>query len=193
MSIELSNGVVLPNPPSEFYEYQYWTIVYYYDHTWNEHHYRIDAVNIRPYYENNILCFEQTKSIYSIYNISENADWGNIYSYDYTTNIGIIGYDMVDAQLVGSNYDILIDGSNELYFKANIIISTTEPSTDKNKFLGIAGTERLIDNICNLIDDVLPSGGTIGQVLIIGEDGTPVWADAPSGGNLPAAEELMFG
>lgn len=39
----------------------------------------------------------------------------------------------------------------------------------------------------------VPSGGTAGQVLTMGEDGNPVWADAPSGGNLPAAEEVMFG
>ena len=40
----------------------------------------------------------------------------------------------------------------------------------------------------------LPSGGTAGQVLTIGEGGSFVWADAPNGGEtLQAAEELMFG
>lgn len=41
----------------------------------------------------------------------------------------------------------------------------------------------------------LPSGGTPGQVLTMGEDGKPMWGDAPSGGNsdsLPAAEEGEF-
>lgn len=38
----------------------------------------------------------------------------------------------------------------------------------------------------------LPSGGTAGQVLTIGSDGTPVWADATGGESLPAAEEVLF-
>lgn len=39
----------------------------------------------------------------------------------------------------------------------------------------------------------LPSGGTVGQVLTIGEDGNPVWADPTGGETLPAAEEVLFG
>jgi hypothetical protein len=40
----------------------------------------------------------------------------------------------------------------------------------------------------------IPSGGTAGQVLTVGEDGKPVWVDAPSGSSieLPFAEEVEF-
>ena len=38
----------------------------------------------------------------------------------------------------------------------------------------------------------IPSGGTVGQVLTIGVDGNPVWADPTGGANIPAAEEVLF-
>lgn len=39
----------------------------------------------------------------------------------------------------------------------------------------------------------IPSGGTVGQVLTIGDDGKPVWTYASNGGgDLPAAEEVEF-
>lgn len=38
----------------------------------------------------------------------------------------------------------------------------------------------------------LPTGGTAGQVLTVGSDGKYIWADPTGGGNLPAAEEVLF-
>lgn len=38
----------------------------------------------------------------------------------------------------------------------------------------------------------LPSGGTAGQVLTMGSDGTPVWADATGGAAVPSAEGVEF-
>lgn len=38
----------------------------------------------------------------------------------------------------------------------------------------------------------IPSGGTVGQVLTIGVDGNPVWADPTGGANITAAEEVLF-
>lgn len=39
----------------------------------------------------------------------------------------------------------------------------------------------------------LPTGGTAGQVLTMGEDGTAVWADPPAGGgSVPSAEGVEF-
>lgn len=39
----------------------------------------------------------------------------------------------------------------------------------------------------------LPSGGTPGQVLTMGEDGKPMWADSVGDVNLPVAEGVLFG
>lgn len=38
----------------------------------------------------------------------------------------------------------------------------------------------------------LPTGGTAGQVLTIGEDGNPVWADSTGGASIPSALEVKF-
>lgn len=39
----------------------------------------------------------------------------------------------------------------------------------------------------------LPTGGTAGQVLTIGSDGNPVWADVTSGGgSIPSVEGVTF-
>jgi hypothetical protein len=78
--------------------------------------------------------------------------------------------------------DMTFTPGTEVYFTATHQWATEEDAvTEQNKFLGIAGTERLVSNICSLINTVLPTNGTVGQVLTIGSDGNPVWADAPSG------------
>lgn len=38
----------------------------------------------------------------------------------------------------------------------------------------------------------VPTGGTAGQVLTMGEDGKLVWADATGGASIPSAEEVLF-
>lgn len=42
------------------------------------------------------------------------------------------------------------------------------------------------------ITSILPSGGTTGQVLTIGEDGNPIWANAIDVINIPSSEEAVF-
>lgn len=67
---------------------------------------------------------------------------------------------------------------------------TPENTTDKNKFLGVAGLERLIENTRSLIDTILPSDGTTGQVLTIGENGKPIWANYTGNTSLSIVEEV---
>lgn len=175
-------------------------------YTWGDYIYGING----PYNDN------VTTYILSVYNHStgycgtdywcDQTDYKRTYEKD---DMFTACWNEVDASICWSNHDIMIATNydrdavpvvtigTEIYFKATHDgpdIGGGSTSVDKNKFLGVAGLERLIANTRSLIDAVLPTGGTAGQVLTIGEDGNPVWADAPSGGaSLPAAEEVVFG
>lgn len=233
MSIELSNGVILPDIPSDVLaQYPYFLITHRVSTTVLSDNYNFFAFNdekplcvgvdlsggsqtiLVAYAGTSYKYNSKALKVYSNpdYGTSD-TEWSGVTSCTMSRNgfVCFLGSDGVGTtRVVASNFDIYnaatYEGDSsgfgdmtftpgtEVYFTATHQRATEEDAvTDKNKFLGIAGTERLVSNICSLIDAVLPSGGTTGQVLTIGSDGTPVWADATGGASLPAAEELMFG
>lgn len=196
MSIELSNGVILPDIPSDILtQYPYAVIA----ETLTQGEYWLYVADAPMYFS--------PRDVASSFDVVVSPSF-NTKTFVYKTTGDTTAWDDIGFNPVGitnpagmawSNHDIyemtsFTDTENfttgDVYFKANLEGSTMEGK----KYLGVAGVERLIDNICSLIDAVLPSDGTTGQILMIGADGNPVWADAPSGGEtLSAAEEVMFG
>ena len=49
-----------------------------------------------------------------------------------------------------------------------------------------------LGNVDGTDGTVLPSGGVAGQVLTMGSDGNPVWADSTGGTAVPSAEGVEF-
>lgn len=50
----------------------------------------------------------------------------------------------------------------------------------------------LVDLTEELEKSTIPSDGTPGQVLTMGSDGNPIWADATGGADIPKAEGVEF-
>lgn len=231
MSIELSNGVILPDIPEYDHDMYPYAIVCYlssgvYQYEYSDYPFIIITNDvykasvgrdqycghdyIRPNYRN----FNG-----SSFQIKSNAEtWEQGYLNDvcdYLSGSGSITNN--GSILLYANHDVFKATAwdistytatlgDEVYFANSLGTSTTE----EKKFLGIAGTERLISNIRSEINiaeqnakdfasnlftgnSSLPSGGTAGQVLTMGEDGKAVWADAPTGGgSIPSAEGVEF-
>lgn len=106
--------------------------------------------------------------------------------------IGIFSDEYTDV--IWTNYDIL-EGTytdSPLYMSKspNPVFAEEDTTTEENKLLGMAGTERIISNTRSLIDAILPSGGITGQVLTIDSDGKPIWANYTGNTSLSVAEEV---
>lgn len=131
-----------------------------------------------------VLIFSTLNSIVNFLEIL--VDSSNSYGFTYTrTDIKMLDLHGLIAK-VGDLSGLQTTAKDNLVAAINEAAASGGDSSDCVKTVnGVAPDES--GNVQLEFGSGLPSGGTAGQVLTMGEDGKPVWADG-----IPSAEGVMF-